>query len=62
MGTDTIRFIRKDQVPANRMKDMTYGSFSCNYKLNKEEKEQTRLTAGGDQITTLTAAELRQPT
>ena len=29
---------------------MTYGSFSCNFKPNKEEKERTRLTAGGDQI------------
>ena len=49
-GTNTIKFIRKDQVPANRMKNVTYGSFSCNYKPNKEEKEQTRLTAGGNQI------------
>jgi hypothetical protein len=30
------------------MKDVTYGSFSCDYKPNKEEKERTRLTAGGD--------------
>ena len=29
---------------------MTYGSFSCDYKPKKEEKERTRLTAGGDQI------------
>ena len=32
------------------MKDVTYGSFRCNYKPNKEEKECTQLTAGGDQI------------
>ena len=43
-GTDTICFIRKDQVPTDRMNDVTYGSFNCNYKPNKEEKEQTRLT------------------
>ena len=49
-GTNTIRFIRKDQVPADRMKDVTIDSFSCNYKPNKEEKERTRLTAGGNQI------------
>ena len=49
-GTDTIKFIQKDQVPAKRMKDVTYGSFSCDYKPNKEEKEHTRLTAGGNQI------------
>jgi hypothetical protein len=45
-----IKFIRKDQVPTKRMKDATYRSFSCNYKPNKEEKECTRLTVGGDRI------------
>jgi hypothetical protein len=49
-GTDTIRFIQKDEVPSDRMKDVTYGSFSCDFKPNKEEKERTRLTAGGDRI------------
>jgi hypothetical protein len=49
-GTDTIKFIRNDQVPNDRMKDVTYGSFNCNFKPNKEEKEPTRLTAGGDRI------------
>jgi hypothetical protein len=32
------------------MKDVTYGSFSCDFKPNKEEKERTRLTAGDNQI------------
>jgi hypothetical protein len=32
------------------MKDITYGSFSCDFKPNKEEKECTRLTAGGNRI------------
>jgi hypothetical protein len=41
--------MRKDNVPFERMKDLTYGSFNCNYRPNKEEKEHTRLTAGGDQ-------------
>ncbi len=43
---DTICFTRKEQVPLNRRKDVTYGSFSCDIKPNKEEKEYTRLTAG----------------
>ena len=47
-GTDTIKFIRNDQVPAKRMNNVTYGSFSCNKKANKEEKERTRLTEGGN--------------
>ncbi len=49
-GTNTIFIIHKNQVPHNRMKDVTYGSFSCDYKPNKEEKERTQLTAGGDRI------------
>ena len=49
-GTNTIHFIRKNQVPQDRAKDVTYGSFSCDFKPNKEEKERTRLTAGGDRI------------
>jgi hypothetical protein len=47
---NTIFFIRKDQVPKDRVKDVTYGSFTCNLQPNKEEKEPKRLTAGGDRI------------
>ena len=32
------------------MKDVTYGSFSCDLKPNKEEVHRTRLTMGGDKI------------
>ncbi len=32
------------------IKDVKYGSFTCNLQPNKEEKEHTRLTAGGDRI------------
>jgi hypothetical protein len=49
-GTNTIKFIHKDKVQEERMKDVTYRSFSCNFKPNKEEKECTRLTVGGDRI------------
>ena len=49
-GTDTIKFIQKDQVPIKRIKDVMYGIFSCDFKPNNEEKECTRLTAGGDKI------------
>ena len=40
-GTNTIFFIHKNQVPHERMKDVMYGSFSCDYKPNKVEKERT---------------------
>ena len=48
--TNTIRLIQKEEVPPNRMKDVTYGSFSCDNKLNKEEVNRTRLIMGGDRI------------
>ena len=49
-GTNTIKFIRKDQIPQDRRKDVTYGSFSCDMKPNMAETHRTRLTAGGDRI------------
>ncbi len=49
-GTQTIRFIQNEDVPGDRRKDVTYGSFSCDLKPNKAEKERTRLTMGGDRI------------
>ncbi len=48
--TNTTQFIRKEHIPADRMKDVTYGSFSCDLKPNKEEVNQTRLMMGGDRI------------
>ncbi len=48
--TNTIFFIPKDKVPKDRMKDVTYGSFSCDLKPNKAETYQTRLTSGRDRI------------
>jgi hypothetical protein len=49
-ATNTIKFIPKDHIPKERIKDVTYGSVNCNYKPNKEEKWRTRLTPGGDRI------------
>jgi hypothetical protein len=49
-GTNTILFIRKTDVPADRIKDVTYGSFTCDFRPNKAEVYRTRLTMGGDRI------------
>ena len=49
-GTNTIFFIGKHEVPADRRRDITYGKFVCEYKPNKTEKERTRFTVGGDKI------------
>ncbi len=50
-GTNTIRFIKHDDVPLNRRKDVTYGSFQCNVRPAKTgEPNRTRFVAGGDRI------------
>jgi hypothetical protein len=47
-NNNTIRFIRRSNIPKGRK--VIYGSFVVDIKDHKEEKERTRLTAGGDQI------------
>ena len=49
-GTDTIRFVRKEEIPPERFKDITYGKFVCEEKPNKAEVHRTRLTVGGDKV------------
>ena len=48
--TNTIKFIRKKDVPNDRRKDVTYGQFVCSVRPEKKEKERTRFTVGGDRI------------
>jgi hypothetical protein len=49
-AANTIFFTYKDQLPKDRMKDVTYVSFICDITQNKTETHRTRLTAGGDRI------------
>jgi hypothetical protein len=49
-GTNTIFFIKKEELPKERIKDVTYGSFTCDLKTNKAETHRTRLTVGGDRV------------
>ena len=49
-GTDTIQFIPKSEIPADRWKDVTYGRIVVDYKPDKTEKHRSRLTVGGDRI------------
>ncbi len=44
--TNTIFFIHKEDVPADRFKDTTYIKFVCNVRPQKEEKNRTRMMAG----------------
>ncbi len=48
--TNTIFFIKPEQIPHDRRKDVTCGSFVCVVKSNKMETHRTRLTAGGARI------------
>jgi len=48
--TNTIKFIRKNDVPHDRRKDVTYGQFVCTVRPEKAEKNRTRFTVGGDRI------------
>jgi hypothetical protein len=47
-STNTIKFIRREDVPAGRK--ATYGSFVVGIKAHKEETERTSLTVVGDKI------------
>jgi len=49
-GTNTMRYIKKNQIPQDRRKDITYARFVCDYRPNKAEPHRTRLTVGGDRI------------
>ena len=50
-STNTIVFIKKNQVPQNRVKDVTYGLITCLIRPEKiEEPNQTGLVAGGDKV------------
>jgi hypothetical protein len=49
-GTKTIKFIHQHEVPADRMKDVTYGQFICTEGPKKTETNCTRFTAGGNRI------------
>ena len=49
-GTNTIHFIPREQIPKDRLKDVTYGRIVCTYRPQKKEKERSRLTVGGDRI------------
>ena len=49
-GTNTIKFIRMQDVKKGRMKDVTYGQFLCLVRPEKAEPNRTRFVVGGDHI------------
>ena len=49
-GTNTIKFIRKRDMPSLRMKDVTYGQFVCCIRPEKAKTHQMRFVVGGNRI------------
>jgi hypothetical protein len=49
-GTDTIQFIHKNEIPADRLKDLTYIKFVCNVQTEKKDPYRTRAMMGGNLI------------
>jgi hypothetical protein len=50
-GTNTIIFIKKNQIPQDRAKDVIYGLITCLARPEKiDEPNRTRLVAGGGRV------------
>ena len=49
-GTNTLKFIKIQDVPKDRMKDVTYRQFVCMVQPEKTEQIRTRFIFGGDRI------------
>ena len=50
-GTNTFFVIKKSEVPADRMKDVTYSRIICNIQPEKaSELNRCRITVGGDRV------------
>jgi hypothetical protein len=49
-GTNTLHFIRKHDIPIDRMKDVTYIKFVCTMRTEKKNPNQMRATMGGNLI------------
>ena len=47
-GTNTIFFIPYEQIPADRIKDITYDQIVCNIRPEKDDPYRTRIVAGGN--------------
>ena len=48
--TNTIRFIHDHKVPQKQQGNLTYGSFVCSVRLQKDEPNRSRFTVGGNRI------------
>ena len=51
-GTNTFFFVNFDQIPKDRIKDITYDRICCNVRPEKDDPNRTRITVGGTNINT----------
>jgi hypothetical protein len=49
-GTNTMSFIHRHEVPADRLKDVTFGKIVTDYRPHKAEPNRSRLTVVGTYI------------
>ena len=49
-GTNTIFFIHKQEIPADRFRDRVYAKFFCNEWTHKKDVNRTNLTASDNRI------------
>jgi hypothetical protein len=49
-GTDTIVFIKYNEIPLDQRRNVTYGKMVVTYWPEKDDPNQTKLTVGGNQI------------
>ena len=49
-AANTIFFVKKSEIPKDKLKRVTYARIVYGYKPNKLEKYRTRVTVGGDRI------------
>ena len=49
-GTDAIKFIKHDDIPPKRRKDLTYVRICANYRPEKADPYRIRITAGGNLV------------
>ena len=49
-GSNTIVFITRDEIPLDRLKNVTYGRICANYRPEKTDPNRSRLTIGSDRL------------
>ena len=49
-GTNTIFFIRRTDIPADRKGDVTYIGYVASYRPEKEDPNRLRMVVGGDRV------------